>query len=213
MAQRPTANSGEAGYTLVELLIVLTLLGVLSLLLVSGLNFGVRAWELGEGSSLAVREVATAQARLRRALTEAYPSLDTTDPTHPHVAFEGGKESANFIAPDRLTTNAGRARITIEMSDGALVLRARDELAVDGTTRDEVLLRNVAGLSFAYLGADGASWANEWREQTRLPRLIRLTVTFAHGDRRTWSPFVVAPRVAADVACSFDPLTKSCRGR
>jgi hypothetical protein len=46
-----------------------------------------------------------------------------------------------------------------------------------------------------------------------LPRLIRITVTFDATDRRRWPELTLEPRIAVDVACVLDALTKRCRGR
>lgn len=213
------SNGHEAGYSLVELLIVLALLGILSILLVSGLTFGTRAWEVGQRSSVAVREIAIAQARLRLSLSETYPFLSTVDPTRPRIEFDGEKQRLSFLAVDRASRTAGRSRIKIERQDNEvgvnLVLRSIPELSLD-TAADppsEALIRDIATVSFAYLRVDGTAWADVWLDEKVLPRLVRVTVTFREGDRRVWPTFVVAPRLAADVSCTFDPLTKSCRGR
>ena len=44
MSTRPP-HDGEAGFTLLELLISMTLLGLLMLVVLGGLRFGARAWE------------------------------------------------------------------------------------------------------------------------------------------------------------------------
>ncbi len=219
MRQDAGSNRHEAGYSLVELLIVLALLGILSILLVSGINFGTRAWEVGQRASVAVREIATAQARLRLSLSEAYPFLSTVDPTRPRIEFDGEEQSLSFLAVDRASRTPGRSRIKIERREDeagvSLVLRSTPELLLD-TVADppsEVLIRNIAAISFAYLRVDGTTWADVWLDEKVLPRLVRVTVTFREGDPRLWPSLVVAPRLAAEVSCTFDPLSKSCRGR
>lgn len=203
----------EAGYTLVELLIVLGLLSVLSLLLTSGLHFGARAWEAGDRSARAVREIAIAQVRLRRLLADAYPYLSTADPANPHVEFDGAERTLAFLGRDDERAAPGRSAIALRIGGGALVSAFRPELAPDAPARESVLVRAVATLSFEYLNADGVTWSKTWRNARTLPRLVRVTVTFAQDDPRTWPELVVAPRVAADVACVFDALAKTCVGR
>jgi general secretion pathway protein J len=217
---RAKERAGEAGYTLVELLIVLALLAVLAVLMTSGLHLGARAWEAGERANLSVREIALAQARLRHAIGEAYPYFSTADPAVPHVLFEGDARALTVLAADPAANEAGRSLTTIEARAGArgvdLVVRAVPELATEsarGDARDEVLIRGLDRIAFAYLAEDGTTWLERWQNQKRPPRLVRLSVAFPAGDARAWPDLVVAPRVTADVACVFDPLTKSCRGR
>ncbi len=207
-----SARVNEAGYTLLELLIVMGLLSVLSVLLLSGLNLGLRAWETGESSGVTVREIATAQARVRDFIRNAYPAIVATDPANPHVAFEGDETSLSFITIDRAAQTAGRSRVTLAHRAGGFTAATAAELA-QAPPAEEALARNAAAVTFAYLAEDGTAWTKTWRNKAKLPRLVRIDVSFVEGDRRRWPALVVAPRIDADVACSFDPLTKSCRGR
>src|SRR5579864_2460479 len=70
-----TSTLGDAGFTLLELLISLTLLAVLSAILFGGLRFGTRAWERSEVMASETDEIAIAQNFLRRQLSDAYPLL------------------------------------------------------------------------------------------------------------------------------------------
>lgn len=46
-----------------------------------------------------------------------------------------------------------------------------------------------------------------------LPELVRVRLYFAEGKGRLWPELFIATRIAADVACAYDSLTKRCRGR
>lgn len=216
---------GEEGFTLLELLIAMTLLGLLMALLFGGLRFGARAWEHSEAHTTGMDDVRLAQAFIRSEIEQAYPLLVLTDPIHPHMDFEGGTEALVFLAPAPTSiAAAGRARIDLRVVDrgsrSMLVVRARPELAWDDdrdAIHEESLLAGVRSLRFSYFGSDspGASrqWQERWTNRFRLPELIRVAVEFGPGDTRVWPTLVVAPRIAVDVNCLYDPLTKGCRGR
>jgi general secretion pathway protein J len=214
-----TPKGGQAGYTLVELMIVLALMGMLSLLLVSGLGFGARVWETGERQSQSLRQIALAQIQLRRMIASAYPVITTADPQRPRVAFDGTERRLTLIAFDQDVPAATRSTLTIGQTEtgGASDLRisSTPELALDpgARTRHRAVVRGIKELRFAYLGDGGGAWENSWQDRRRLPRLVRVSVTFPDGDPRHWPDLVIAPRLAADVACVFDALAKSCSGR
>ena len=63
------------GFTLVELLVVMTLLGLIATALFGGLRFGVRAWESGGARSAAFAEIEIAQSLLRRLLELEVPEI------------------------------------------------------------------------------------------------------------------------------------------
>jgi hypothetical protein len=101
-----------------------------------------------------------------------------------------------------------------------LAVAARPELARDEAAppeAHETVIRNVAGVRFRYFGTSPSGGPAEWREdwigRMELPRLIRIAVSFDATDRRRWPELTLEPRIAVDVACILDALTKRCRGR
>jgi len=222
-----TAADPEAGFTLIELIVALTIMGLLSLALFGGLRFGARSWERGTAHADGAEATLLAQNLLRRAISNAYPLLVTGDPTHAHIAFTGSADSLSLLAPVPAASAAGgRSQITFlareadDKNGFDLVVTSRLELAsgdVAATTAKDILLTHVRSLEFAYLGKarsdSGPAWHDEWTGQLNLPQIVRVKVRFADGDARQWPDLLIAPRIAVDVGCAYDPLTKYCRGR
>jgi len=97
---------------------------------------------------------------------------------------------------------------------------ARPELADGGAVISRTLLTDAQSVEFAYFGAARADkvnklprWRDDWVNETALPQLIRIRVTLAADDARSWPELAIAPRVHVDAACVYDTLTKQCRGR
>ena len=97
-----------------------------------------------------------------------------------------------------------------------LFRNAPTSVAADPKRHRVDILTDVDGVEFVYYGPlDGerdAGWHESWRDQTRMPRLVRVTVTSRQGATR-WPPLVVAPRIDVDANCVLDLLTRDCRGR
>lgn len=218
-------REGEAGFTLLELLIAMTLLGLLMALLFGGLRFGARVWERSKEHTTGMDDVRIAQALIRTGIEQTYPLFLLTDPIHPHMDFNGEPEALSFLATAPVgIAAAGRAHFDLRTtpSDGsaALIIRVRPELAWDddqNATHQETLLAGLRSLKLSYYGYETqggtAQWADRWTDRFHLPELVRVEVAFEPGDTRVWPDLVVAPRIAADVDCLYDPLTKGCRGR
>lgn len=206
------SRPGEQGFTLVELLVTLTLLSLLLALLFGGLRFGVRAWDGAQAHGEGSDEMRVVQALLRHEIEQAYPSFDARDPLHPVVNFTGERESVTFLAPapDAAGT-VGRSWITLsagrEGQEEHLAMRAVPELARTGRW-SSAILRNVAAVRFSYFGDGG--WTDTWRNAKTMPQLVRVHVEFKAGDRRVWPDLIVAPRIDPDVACTAGGNVQGC---
>jgi general secretion pathway protein J len=213
-------SRGERGFTLLELLITLALLGLLTLALFGSLRFGTRVWAASESTTETAEDIRDAQGQLAGIVASAYPKLLTPDASHAAVDFAGEPQSLRLLAPDASQPGA-MAHTTIatreDPSGLALVVMREPELAAaPARISTQVLLTGVRNFALGYFGRekdeDKPAWHDSWREQTRLPSLVRIRVVLA--DRRVpWTDLVVVPQIAADVTCTFDLLTRFCQGR
>jgi general secretion pathway protein J len=218
---RPT----EAGFTLVELLVAISLFSFIRLALFEGLHFGVFAWASGRAHADRADHVMYVQNLLRRLIEDAYPFYLSGDPAHSHVDFDGTSTSLGFLAPAPIVLGGGgrsRFKTFVDQSRGRhdLVMTSRPELADEGNSTvatTTILLAGVEAVDFLYLGRArlGASdrWRESWVEEPVLPDLVRMKVRFPQHDTRVWPDLDVAPRISADVGCAYDPLNRGCRGR
>jgi len=218
-------NDGCSGFSLVEVLVALVLLGLLSMALFFSVRFGVTAWQRGGERSEQIHTSMLVQDLLRRLIGQAYPLVLADGSGGGRVEFFGTATSLDFLAPVPVAlASGGRARFNLaierhgERSD--LVLTSRPELAAADAPADltrKTLLATIETAAFAYFGApqaqSAAAWHERWSGEMNLPALVRVRVRFARGDPRLWPDLTIAPRITADVGCEYDPLTKLCRGR
>ncbi len=218
---KKAANKRQRGFTLLEILIAMTLLGLLMAMLFGGLRLGTRAWEASDVRSADLARLEAVQGFIRRALTGAYPLLTTgDDDAKRKMTFTGGAEAVAFTAlmPAHFGVG-GFYTITLAVEDGAddkrLVFRRQlFQSGAEGASpppaagtdeeKEKVLLEGISKAEFSYFGiADNderPSWQDEWRDQKSLPDLVRLSVSFADRDERAWPDLVVAPRISAATA-------------
>jgi general secretion pathway protein J len=216
-------DCGDGGFTLVELLVAIALLSLLSVILLSSVRFGLTAWERGAAHVDRVDRVQLVQSFLRHSIEDAYPLFSIAGDGRGRVDFAGTPASLQMLSPvSRALGSGGRARLTLALSRGEagfdLVVTVAHELAPEGRGEiKKVLLSSVQSVNLSYFGRSGSEradgWRGRWMEEPRLPKLVRIEVSFPPGDTRSWPEFTVAPRIGADVGCVYDPLTKRCRGR
>src|SRR5271154_905764 len=117
-----TRNS-QAGFTLLELLVSLTLLGFLFVLLFGGLRFGTRAWERSDSTSDSTRDVLLAQSIVRREIERACPIAFRVagSDVAPAIDFSGTATSVMFRGPAPGSLGAAACtRVTLAIRpDGA----------------------------------------------------------------------------------------------
>lgn len=204
----------QRGFTLVEVLLAITLLGIIMVLAYQGLRTGARTAETGEAAIERVNRMRLAQEFIRARISQARPSPFDQDDTLGGVVFEGGPESLRFAAPMPGYLSYGGPYVqTLALVDGDEGKELIFDFEVlrygpDADTppledRDPVLLvRGLADAKFSYL-APGDSvdaepeWVDEWRETAQLPLLVRIEAEFKDKNRRHWPALTVAPRVDA----------------
>ena len=224
MSWRASGNEvGEAGFTLVELLAAMALFSLISVMLLQTLNFAFKARERGTAHASRVDELYVVHDFVRRIIEDAYPHLVGADPTRRHVDFEGTADKLTLLASaPRALGSGGRLRIVLAMikqgSKADLTLTSDVELgAAVSQPTSKALVANAALIEFSYFGrrrSDRApEWKTQWVGETAPPKLVRVRVQFPSGDAREWPELVVGPRIAVDVSCTYDPLSKQCRGR
>ena len=213
--------AGQCGFTLLELLVALTLLSLVGLVMLGGLKFGARVWERTAAVAGDAESVESVQRLLRRQLSAVYPAWTNDGANRGGVVFDGFAESLAYIAsplPQLALTGNERFQLSLSASHALELIWSHgfDGDPGDGQSR-AVLLSRVSALEFAYFGPDAAGrdpqWRDSWTGQTRLPQLIRVRVAFPQGDPRTWPELVVHPEIMVDVGCVYDPIYRGCRGR
>jgi general secretion pathway protein J len=199
----------QAGFTLVELLVAMTLLAFLSIALFGGLRFGARSWEAVVDSSAERDDIVSTQTFLRDRLGQVtLPGSARAGQPGEDGRLEGGPERLEFTAPWLSALSLGGLyRFTLwheDTGDGRLMLSWQPAEADPEALEDlgdlageRVLLDGVAGLRLSYYGAADAEaepeWLDQWEDPVAPPRLVRVDLAFADA-RLVWPDFVVAPR-------------------
>ena len=197
------------GFTLVELLVAMTLIGLIFVALFGGLRFGARTWEAGNARSEVSAQIEVTQSLIRRQLAQAIvlPGFRRGD-----FSFDGEAERLSFTAPGPSQIGLGGIylfELFTENSeqDQRLVLRwrlHRPELDPESPLEDEerktrVLLDGLEALRIEYFGdpedSEDPQWLESWNGFDVLPELISVRLDLPRDDARHWPVLLVAPKV------------------
>jgi general secretion pathway protein J len=213
----------QRGFTLLEMVIGITLLGFVLVLLYGGLRLGTRSWDAGEKSVETASRQAAMTGYLRRQIGLTYPLRWKNDDGAEIIAFEGERDSVRFAAPIAARLGPGGVHLlAIEPEAGgdATDLRLRWQLP-DAESKqfefpDEAnqawLVRGLESVEFAYYGSEDKdtepAWHDAWHSDTMLPQLLRMRLKPKAGE--PWPDILVELKVAADATCRWDPSFRRC---
>jgi general secretion pathway protein J len=218
-------RAGAAGFTLVELLIALTLVGLLTTLVYGGLQLAAQAWSRVDRQTADAADLRAVADVLRHALSAAYPVYASADPNDRSIAFAGEADSLALVAPLPQAIAAGvpaqlRFFVAGDNRPHTLVMGWRFDLpAADGDRPLPenllLLLDHVRAVRFAYFGADAADdapyWQPSWRTRDRLPSLIRVRIERDRASLPDWPDLTAEPMAVTSSACHYDPAVLGCR--
>jgi len=213
-----------SGFTLLELLIGLALLGLLLALLFGGFRLASMTWDSSEARQERSMNEQMARSLVRRLLTQMQPLRWRKSPNRA-VTFLGEPERLVAIAP--LGGALGEGLQTIEFSavsggtpnSAKVSLQFRhlginqesEHFAADiEQAKSHVVLDELLTVRFEYFGAEQRGgvprWQQVWVNQEELPRLVRIKL---ESTDTGWSDVIVMPMLNA-AGCRWDNFTKRC---
>ena len=197
---------GRQGFTLVELLIAMAIVGALVAIAFGGLRVAVSSWRQGEDRAEAHQHVRSVALILARAVSASYPYLASrSQGPDPVVLFAGTETKLEFVtqaAPFPGAIPIAFTAVVLTLEEGGepgLVVRQRALPNREPFSEAEVVYRDptVTTLKFAYLEDGG--WKDTWDggEARTTPKGVRITVaTTLNGRTEELPPLTVSLRTA-----------------
>ncbi|MEE9356364.1 MAG: prepilin-type N-terminal cleavage/methylation domain-containing protein [Methylococcaceae bacterium] len=202
-------KNNQQGFTLIEVLIAMSLLGIMMVLLFSSLRTCVRNWDAGEEKMIKVSRMSSVQHFFRTRLSEVKPMMDdfSGDDDESVFAFQGTEETLQFVSS--LPASSGRQGLQLfnvglksasRSGSSSLYVNLTPFLPTandEEWAEDEVIvLEGVDQIKFSYLGSESLNeepeWLEDWEEKFKLPMLIKISISLA--DETIWPDMYIAPK-------------------
>jgi general secretion pathway protein J len=206
-----------SGFTLVELLLAITLLSMLLALAYGGLHAATQATDRGQVILEESGRLRMAHQFVRKQLNQAIPLAFTladgeTPDSKESEVFLGSARSIRYVGPMPGYLGFGGPQVqqlSIVQGDNGLELVLEHALVqgFDETRlaeRDPVpLIDRIADAEFQFLGRDENDellpWTNAWEDAGTLPIAISLDIEFEEGAYTEWPLMVAAVRIDPSV--------------
>jgi general secretion pathway protein J len=222
------ARNRQAGFTLIELVVAMALLGTMMLLLYSGLTFALKGWDAGDANGQRTTDRRIGENFLRRELSELFP-MRWKDPMTLKLAFEGEAQRLRFVSsrPAGLS-QGGLSLVGLEVEPDAssrarhLVMRrampddeARDFAPLERTEQRSILIADIDSVVFSYFGSEtdfaDPRWMDAWTFVGRVPMMVRLRMKSSDGT--VLPEMVVHIILGEEAGCLENSFQRVCRPR
>jgi general secretion pathway protein J len=196
----------SGGFTLLEMLMAIVLLGLLLAGAYSGIQTSVRAMHAGERLIERIDRVRTVQEFLRHQLTRILP-ISYAQTEAKTYTFEGERDFMRFVAPmPGYLSHGGPYVQTLALVRGSsgmslvfsgTMLNGFDWQEEKKSEREPVvLIDHIGDGNFSYRALDDqgqlAPWSTRWDDPSITPLLVRVELTMQNGAQINW-PVLAVP--------------------
>jgi general secretion pathway protein J len=205
---RPLRSGCNGGFTLVEVVVALSLLSLLMLGLLAALRTFGDTLSRADDRIVQVETLWAVSRLLHQTIATAAPVQDAaaSATTRPTLLFQGRHNELRWIGNMPARYGSGglhHMRLVLDQQQSSPVLlleylpflgaaHGPDWLAA----RTHRLMENVHNLSFQYQSTDEAEWSDTWIEADRLPARVRVDLDPGMGTMN-WPLLVVSLRASA----------------
>jgi general secretion pathway protein J len=194
-----------SGFTLLEVIITLTILGFVLLIIFGAFRLGLSAWERGESTREEYQKLRAASQLISRQIKSIVPyKIKTKKAEGDYLAFEGKAHSVRFVSalPIKKRQPEGFVYVVYEFKEGGeesgrLILheqRALNKDFFEETLKEELkvsLFEGVSSVRFEYYRKGDSNknlaegWVEEWstKEEKELPRALKMTLTYKNRKK------------------------------
>lgn len=209
------------GFTLLEVIVTLTIVGFILLIIFGAFRLGLSSWERGESTRMECQKVRAVTQMISRQIKSIVPyKVKATKAEGDYLAFEGKATSLRFVSafPIKGKQPEGFVYGVYEFKGegkegGRLILyeqRVLNKDLFEEPLKEEsgaTLIEGISKVRFEYYREGDPEknrteeWVEEWnaKEEKELPKALRMTITYKNGEgEKKELPFTLLASIPAN---------------
>ncbi len=176
--ERPASSSG---FTLLELIIALTILTMVIMIIGNGFRLGMNAWEKGENETLWTQRFRVLSGLLSQQIKSAYPYEMEID-EEKVVVFQGKADSIMFVTTLTDSSYGGFKWVRYSHKDRTLLLKEGllpdKELIEKISGNEEIVDTEIEEIKFSFYSPEEGEWKDSWDYGKTLPGAVRVKISY-----------------------------------
>jgi len=191
------------GFTLIEVMVTLTILGFILLIVFGSFHLGLSAWEKGESMKNDYQKIRILSELMSRQIKSIVPyKIKTQKAEGDYLGFEGKAQSLKFVSAFSMRAKKPEGFVYAiyqfrkEGSEGSRFVlyeqRVLNKDFFEGEPREELavsLLEGVSDVRFEYYQKEDnlknrtEGWVKEWsaKEEKELPGALKVIISYEQG--------------------------------
>jgi general secretion pathway protein J len=214
------ANDRATGFTLMEVLVAMTLLALLMTALSGSIGFVGRSWDRGWETGETSAAFSRIEGTLRRMIERSVP-VTVSAGKNRRFLFQGTATGVRLVAHDAPSGSAGALYVQEIMVAGTgsqAQLVYRQHPFGGGSPRPDTvseaqMLSGDFSIAFSYFGSPRPPappvWLDSWASDRTLPDLVQVKI--AAAGETPWPPIIVRPFITAEYDCVQPTDAGLCR--
>lgn len=177
----------SSGFTLVELMVAMTIMAFVMLIIGKGFRLGMDAWDRGEAKTVITQRYRVLTGLMSQQMKSAYPyRIDLED--EKIAVFKGEEDSVMFVTTITDPPFGGFKWIRYSFKDGSLFYKEGilpdKEFEEKITGSEEIIDSDVGEMKFTYYSKDEEEWKDSWDYGESLPGAVKVEIS-------SFEPFLI----------------------
>lgn len=194
------------GFTLIEVMLAMTLLSIMVTLLFASLQVCAESWNKGEAKIAEVNEKAVVYQFFKRQLPSIRPLWDDfSEQGNRKFSFEGTHNTLQFVST--FPSGAGRKGLQLfeikydYRDDGLIKVNLSPFYPLGGDQKEDevILIEQVKSLKISYFQKgninEEGEWESDWLNKEQLPSLIKIKIKLNNDS--FWPDMIFALKLSS----------------